>query len=465
MMINIDNHSASLAQLIINDKFFLSLYKKINMSPYRFIYSSLLYLLLPLVLLRLLFKSRHNKGYHLRIRERLGKVPADVLGKNIIWLHAVSVGETIAAKPLVDRLLKDYPQHSLLITSTTPTGSATVNKLFAKRVLHSYFPYDLPSLVGRFIATVKPQLLIIVETEIWPNLYASCANKNIPILLVNARLSKKSTQQYLRIKSLVSETLSYATLIAVRSEEDRQHFLSLGASVKQLELTGNIKFDIILEKTILTQGQLLRTQWGIERPVWVAASTHAGEDEILLAIFQQLKQRFPTLLLIIVPRHPERFNSVEKLLSTSPYLIQKRSDNKPFLYNTDIILGDSMGEMLLWYAATDIAFIGGSLVKTGGHNPLEATALGVPVVSGHFIFNFNDIYPPLCKAQIAWVEKTPNAIQERIIKSLTNRIVINQKSTFPSLTEKHDIKRKCNKFMRLHKGVVDKLSLQVKKYL
>ncbi len=435
------------------------------MSLYRFIYSVLLYLLLPLILLRLLLKSRYNKEYRFRIKERLGRVPSDVLGKKIIWLHAVSVGETIAAKPLIERLLKDYPQHSLLITSTTPTGSATVNKLFAKRVLHSYFPYDLPSFVEPFIAIVKPQLLIVVETEIWPNLYASCANKNIPILLLNARLSKKSTQQYLRIKSLVSETLSYVSLIAVRSEEDGQHFVSLGASIKQLKLTGNIKFDISLEKTILTQGQQLRTQWGIERPVWVVASTHAGEDEILLAIFKQLKQHFPTLLLIIVPRHPERFNLVEKLLSTSPYSIQKRSDNQLFLYSTDIILGDSMGEMLLWYASADIAFIGGSLVKTGGHNPLEATALGVPVISGHFIFNFNDIYPPLCKARIAWVEKTPIAIQERIIKLLTNRVVINQTSTFTALTEKYDIKRKCNKFMRLHNGVVDKLLLQIEKYL
>ena len=435
------------------------------MSPYRFIYSALLYLLLPLVLLRLLLKSRHNKEYRLRIKERLGRVAGDISGKKIIWLHAVSVGETIAAKPLIEGLLQDYPQHSLLITSTTPTGSATVNKLFAKRVLHHYFPYDLPSFVARFIATVKPQLLIIVETEIWPNLYANCAKQHIPILLLNARLSKKSTRQYLRIKSLVSETLSYVSLIAVRSEEDRRHFVSLGASAKQLELTGNIKFDISLEKTILTQGQQLRIQWGIERPVWVAASTHAGEDEALLAIFEQLKQRFPTLLLIIVPRHPERFNLVEKLLITSPYSIQKRSDNKPFLYNTDIILGDSMGEMLLWYAAADIAFVGGSLVKTGGHNPLEATALGVPVISGRFIFNFNDIYPPLCKAKIAWVEKTPDAIEKRIIKLLTNRTVINQESTPTSLIEKYDIKEKCNKFMRLHKGVVDKLLLKIKKYL
>lgn len=435
------------------------------MSSYRFLYSLVLYLLLPFVLLRLLFKSRHNKDYRLRIKERFGQFPAIPLGKNIIWLHAVSVGETIAAKPLINKLLEDYPQYSLLITSTTPTGSATVKKLFAGRVLHSYFPYDLPPLVGRFLRIVKPQLLIIVETEIWPNLYAGCANKGIPILLVNARLSKKSTQQYLRIKPLVSETLSYAKLIAVRSEEDRQHFVSLGASKKQLKLTGNIKFDISVEKERLNQGLQLRRQWGIERPVWVVASTHVGEDAILLEIFNQLKQRFPELLLIIVPRHPERFDDVGQLLATTRYSIQKRSDNRTFLHNTDIILGDSMGEMLLWYAAADVAFIGGSLVKTGGHNPLEATALGLPVVSGHYIFNFSDIYPALCKAEIAWVEKTPDTIQQRITKLLISSRLIKQKLMNSDFAKTDDIKCQCNEFMQSHKGVVEKLLLQLKIYL
>ncbi len=424
------------------------------MSLPRLIYSVVLYFLLPLILLRLLIKSRKNKGYRLRIAERLGWVPTTSKNKKIIWLHAVSVGETIAAKPLINRLLQDHPDYSLLITSTTPTGSATVKKLFSDRVLHSYFPYDLPHLVQRFISRINPQLLIIVETEIWPNLYAACAQKNIPLLLVNARLSTKSTRQYLRLKRLVSETLSYATLIAVRSEEDRQHFLSLGAPTKKLELTGNIKFDIAINKKVSKQGELLKAQWGKERPVWVAASTHAGEDEIILAIFKRLKQSFPMLLLIIVPRHPERFDDVYQLISDSNYQAQKRSNHTLFQPDTDIILGDSMGEMLLWYAAADLAFIGGSLVETGGHNPLEATALGLPVISGCYTFNFNDIYPPLCDAQITWIEQDANHIQQRIIK------VLNLLST-----QRNDFKQQCEYFMRLHQGVVNKLSITIKKHL
>lgn len=424
------------------------------MSLPRLIYSAVLYLLLPIILLRLLIKSRKNKGYRLRMAERLGWVPIPPKKEKTIWLHAVSVGETIAAQPLVERLLRDHPSYSLLITSTTPTGSATVKRLFSNQVRHSYFPYDLPHLVRRFISRINPQILIIVETEIWPNLYAACAQKNIPLLLVNARLSSQSTRQYLHLKRLVSETLSYATLIAVRSEEDRKHFLSLGAPTEKVELTGNIKFDIAVNKEVSKQGKLLKAQWGKERPVWVAASTHAGEDNIILAIFKRLKQSFPTLLLIIVPRHPERFDDVEQLISASKFQTQKRTEHALFRADTDIILGDSMGEMLLWYAAAEFAFIGGSLIETGGHNPLEATALGIPVISGSYTFNFNDVYPPLCDVQIAWIEQDANHIQQRIIKILN--LSINQKS---------DFKQQCADFMRLHQGVVNKLSAQITKYL
>ena len=424
------------------------------MSLPRLIYSALLYFLLPLILLRLLIKSRKNKGYRLRITERLGSVKTHPKDKKVIWLHAVSVGEAIAAKPLIKRLLQDHPDYALLITSTTPTGLATVKKLFSNQVIQSYFPYDLPSLIQRFMARVDPQLLIIVETEIWPNLYAACAKKNIPLLLVNARLSSKSTRQYLRLKPLVSETLSYATLIAVRSKEDKQHFLSLGASVEKIELTGNIKFDIVVKKEVEKQAKLLKKQWGEKRFVWVAASTHAGEDKIILAIFKRLKQSFPTLLLIIVPRHPERFDDVYQLLTTSHYSVQKRSDEARFQADVDIILGDSMGEMLLWYATANIAFIGGSLVQTGGHNPLEATVLGTPVISGPHTFNFNDIYPPLCHAQIAWIEQDATHIQQRIIKILNL-----------STNQRRDYKQKCSYFMQSQQGVINKLSVQIKQHL
>lgn len=412
------------------------------MSLGRFIYSCALYLLLPFVLLRLLLKSRRNKHYRQGIKERLGWLPFTLPRKKVIWVHAVSVGETIAAKPLIEELLTTHSQQTLLVTTTTPTGSETVKRLFGDRVLHCYFPYDLPHIIKRFTNKLKPSLLIVIETEIWPNLYATCSQKNIPVLMVNARLSTRSTQQYLRIRSLVKETLSYTTLIAARSAEDKQHFLSLGAPTHLVEKVGNIKFDINIDKHQLDQDYQLKSHWGKHRKVWVAASTHEGEDTIIVEIFKQLRRYTPDLLLIIVPRHPERFDDVYNLLLTSDYLIHKRSDKAHFNKNTDIILGDSMGELLLWYAVADIAFIGGSLVKTGGHNPLEATALGVPVVSGPYIFNFNDIYPPLCEAKIAWVGKNKNEIQSQL-KAL--------------LGDGDHFKPRCETFMKQHNGVVKKL--------
>lgn len=414
------------------------------MSLSRFAYSTLLYLLLPFVLLRLVLKSRKNKQYRLRIKERLGYVSFGLKEENIIWIHAVSVGETIASKPLVEQLLKQYPAHKVLITSTTPTGSETITRLFDDKVLHCYFPYDLPHIIKRYIKKVRPSLLIIVETEIWPNLYHHCKSQHIPVLMVNARLSSRSTQQYLRIKKLVRETLSCTSLIAVRSFEDKQHFLSLGAPHEKVKLLGNIKFDIEINRNSLEKkGYKLKKQWGKDRKVWVAASTHDGEDEIILDIYKHLKQHFPHLLLIIVPRHPERFDAVYSLLNSSNYLVQRRSDNSKFNHHTDIILGDSMGELLLWYATANIAFIGGSLVKTGGHNPLEATALGIPVVSGAHIFNFNDIYPILCNEKLAWIENTQNDIENKIIKILQS--------------ENSHFKKYCDQFMRQHHGVVSKL--------
>lgn len=420
------------------------------MSPSRLAYSLLLYLLLPLILLRLVLKSRKNKNYRLRIPERLGKSRHLTSKKPIIWLHAVSVGEAIAAKPLIEQLLEAYPHYSLLVTSTTPTGSDTVTRLFGEKILHSYFPYDLPHVVSAFIGTVKPKLLIIVETEIWPNLYASCSQKNIPILMVNARLSKRSTAQYQRIKPLIQETLSHTALISVRSREDERHFLSLGAPQDHIERAGNIKFDIAIDHTNDDQVKVLKSQWG-NRKVWVAASTHKNEDEIIVAIFTRLKQSIPDLLLILVPRHPERFKDVLTLISTTAFTIQTRSENKAFTSNTDIILGDSMGELLLWYAASDVAFIGGSLVEIGGHNPLEATALGIPVVSGPHTFNFTDIYPPLCTANIAWVEQNNNDITNRLKQLLCNENV--------------DFKQRCRQLMQQHKGSVTKLMTHIKSLL
>ncbi|WML91702.1 lipid IV(A) 3-deoxy-D-manno-octulosonic acid transferase [Thiothrix lacustris] len=361
----------------------------------RSLYTALMYLLSPLFILRLLWRSRANSAYRQRIAERFG---FGTVSGSCIWLHAVSVGETIAARPLVERLLKEFPQHTLLVTTTTPTGSDTVKRLFGERVKHCYLPYDLPGSLARLLGRVQPTLLVVMETEIWPNLYAACAQRNIPLLLANARLSERSVRGYARLGQLVRETLANVSLIAARGGQDAFHFLQLGAYSERVVVCGNIKFDLQVPAGLVEQGQQLRQQWGASRPVWVAASTHQGEDEMILRVFARLREVLPDLLLIVVPRHPERFDAVARLCADSHFPSVRRSTGSAFAADTAIIVGDSMGEMLLWYASATLAFIGGSLVAHGGHNPLEAAAFGLPVVSGVHVHNFADIFPPLCEA-------------------------------------------------------------------
>lgn len=365
------------------------------MTVWRILYTVLMYLLTPLFVLRLLWRSRANLAYRQRMAERFGFAPTL---RPCLWLHAVSVGETIAARPLVERLLKDYPQYPLLVTTTTPTGSDTVKRLFGERVEHCYLSYDLPDALGRFLRRTSPVCAIVMETEIWPNLYAACAQRNIPLMLANARLSERSVRGYARVSTLVQETLANVSLIVARGEQDAWHFQQLGAYSEQVTVCGNIKFDLQIPAGLVEQGQQLRQQWGVNRSVWVAASTHQGEDEIILRVFAQLREHLPELLLIIVPRHPERFDAVARLCADSGMASVRRSTGGVVLPETAILVGDSMGEMLLWYACADVACIGGSLVAHGGHNPLEAAAFGIPVVSGVHVHNFADIFPPLCAA-------------------------------------------------------------------
>lgn len=383
------------------------------MSIYRFIYTIVLYCLTPLIIVRLLIRSRHQSAYRQRIAERfacfppLAKVPR-------ICLHAVSVGETIAAKPLIEQLLTAYPEHRLLITTTTPTGSATVKRLFAERVEHVYFPYDTLGSVERFLSRAQPEKVIIMETEIWPNFYAACQQQQIALMMVNARLSQRSTKAYLKVRPLIAETLQRVCFIAARDQTDIPHFQVLGAKPASLHAVGNIKYDLSVPESHITLGQSFKLQWGAQRLVLVAASTHQGEDEPLLAAYLRLKATFPHLLLILIPRHPERFDHVANMIKEQSLSYQRRSQYQPFLPNIDVILGDSLGEMFTWFAVSDLVFMGGSLVETGGHNPLEPAVLGKPVVSGSFIFNFNNIFAQLTEQQAAWVEQDIEGVSRRI---------------------------------------------------
>ena len=380
------------------------------MPVYRLLYSLFGYLVFPATLLRLFWRSRQNPLISEHWQQRLGFIELSQSPR--IWLHAVSVGEAIAAKPLIEALLLEYPQHKLLITNTTATGYAVTTRFFGGRVEQCYFPYDLNSIVKRFLSRSMPALFIVMETEIWPNLLHHCKQRRIPTLIANARLSERSTKKYSKVLPLITATLGKVLMIACRNEQDANNFKMLGATSKQLEVVGNIKFDVDIKVTNNSHLSL-RDHLGERCKIWVAASTHRGEDEIILGCFSALKKQHDNLVLVLVPRHPERFNEVFDLC-TSSFQTQRRSSNIPFYKNFEIILGDSIGEMDYWYASADIVFLGGSFSNTGGHNPLEASVYGTPVVTGPTIFNFEDVYEVLCEAKVAWLEKTPTDLIKRL---------------------------------------------------
>ncbi len=356
----------------------------------RKLYTLLLYLLAPLVILRLAWRSLRAPDYRRRWLERFGTIePA--LGERVIWIHAVSVGEVQAAEPVVQALLEQRPDYSILITTVTPTGSARVTALFGDEVAHVYAPYDLPGAVSRFFQRVRPQLAIVMETELWPNLFHACQQRAIPLLLINARLSERSEAGYRRVRGLAAQTLSAVNEIAAQSELDAGRFINIGADQGTVTVTGNLKFEQRVPPSLLERAEVLRRDWGVGRTVWVAGSTHEGEDELLLDAFRQLRERFSDCLLVLVPRHPERFESVAELCRQKNYNTLLRSAAVPCTPATEVYIGDSMGELPLFYAASDVAFVGGSLVPHGGHNMLEPAALGVPVVTGPHVFNFVEI--------------------------------------------------------------------------
>ena len=365
--------------------------------PLRKLYTLLLYLLTPFVIARLAWRGIRAPDYRRRWPERFGTIkPA--LGERVIWIHAVSVGEVLATEPVVQALLEQYPEHSILVTTVTPTGSARVTALFGNAVAHVYAPYDLPGAVSKFLDRVRPQLAIVMETELWPNLFHACQQRSVPLLLVNARLSERSVAGYQRVRSLASQTLSAVTEIAAQSELDADRFRSLGADERRIKVTGNMKFEQRIPPSLLERAEVLRRDWGVGRAVWVAGSTHEGEDEQLLDVFRQLRQQFMDCLLVLVPRHPERFETVTELCRHRGYNTVLRSEGVSCTPDTEVFIGDSMGELPLFYAASDVAFVGGSLVRHGGHNLLEPAALGVPVVTGPYVFNFVEICELLLQA-------------------------------------------------------------------
>ncbi|CAI8998112.1 KDO transferase [Pseudomonas chlororaphis] len=366
----------------------------------RTLYTALFYLGLPLVAIRLWLRARKAPAYARRVGERFSwGLPAMQPGG--IWVHAVSVGESIAAAPMIRALLARYPQLPITVTCMTPTGSERIQALFANepRIQHCYLPYDLPCAAARFLDRVRPKLAVIMETELWPNHIHQCAKRGIPVALANGRLSERSAKGYGRFNKLTAPMLAQMSLFAVQTEAEAERFRQLGARPETVEVTGSIKFDLSIDPQLLVRASELRQQWQAgERPVWIAASTHEGEDAVVLDAHRQLLASHPDALLILVPRHPERFNSVFELCRQQGFVTIRRSSAEPVSASTSVLLGDTMGELLFLYALADSAFVGGSLVPNGGHNLLEPAALAKPVLSGPHLFNFLEIATMLREA-------------------------------------------------------------------
>lgn len=348
--------------------------------------------MLPLILLRLLWRGWKAPAYRYRIAERFGFFTAPQQ-KNGLWIHAVSVGESIAAAPIIEHFLANHPSLPVIVTTMTPTGSERVKAMFGDRVFHVYAPYDLPDAVTRFLKRVQPSVAVIMETEIWPNMVCETAAMGIPVILANARLSARSAFGYARFTKFRQSVFSQFAQVVAQSADDGARFVDLGVTPTRLTVSGSIKFDLTIPEALRAEAEDLRAAWFGSRPVWIAASTHAGEDEILLSAHRELLQGQPRALLLLVPRHPERFNKVAGLISASGFSFQRRSDNKDGVSAEDaqVVLGDTMGELLLLLGCADIAFVGGSLFEHGGHNTLEPAAWGLPVLSGNSDFNFTEI--------------------------------------------------------------------------
>ena len=378
----------------------------------RHLYTFFLYMLSPFIVLRLCWKSRQLPAYRHRISERFSLIKQESTPVDI-WLHAVSLGEVVAATPLIEALLAK--QWRVLVTTMTPTGSAHVLKRFEKRVAHQYLPYDLPWCLRRFFKAFKPRLGIVMETELWPNLINQAKNLPIPLLLVNARLADRAFKQYEKIGFLFKPVLNQLTAILAQSDEDAKRFMKLGASEKIVQVFGNMKFDLQLRVSENNDCRQLKEQWGVARAVVIAASTHDNEEKQLLSHLAQLKAEIPDVLILFAPRHPERFQLVYQLSQELGFKTGLRSQPATIDANTEVVVADSLGELLNFYQQSDYAFVGGSLVPIGGHNVLEPIAVQVPVFCGPYMQNSKSICQDLLEAEAMIMSQNVEELIDAII--------------------------------------------------
>jgi len=356
----------------------------------RFAYQLLVYLATPFVFLFWLWRGFTRKGYHDRLGQRFGVGFPDIRSGSV-WIHAVSVGEVQAAAPLIKALKDRIPSRAVVVTTVTPTGAERVRRLFGDEVVHCFAPFETPGAVRRFFDRIRPELAVIIETELWPNLYAECGRRRVPLVLASARISPRSVARYRHLTPLFREALSHGIIIAAQSEQDAQRFRDLGAAPARTFVTGNIKFDVEIDESLAARGRQFAAEYFPGRSVWIAASTHAGEEQIVLTAHRRLLAAVPDALLVLVPRHPERFPAVADMIREQGLDFVSRTGGERCSAGTRVFLGDTMGELPLFYAASDIAFVAGSLVPIGGHNLLEPASLGLPILTGPHLFNAEDI--------------------------------------------------------------------------
>lgn len=388
----------------------------------RISYSLLLYLLIPLVIIRLLLRSLKLPAYRHRISERFGFGSSLISHKKTLWIHAVSLGEAQAALLIVNAVREKNDWSQILLTTTTTTGAELVQAAINNNpnLIHRYAPYDLPDAINRFIKRTQPNLLIIIETELWPNLIHACHKRNIPVIIGNARLSARSMRGYQYFSLLIKTTLQEVTAIAAQSQADAERFKRLGACPERLWVTGNIKFDLMLPNNRQEQFLSLKQNFNLQRPIWIAASTHHGEEEIILAAHVTLRQTIKNALLILVPRHPERFIQVTKLSVKNGFSTRSWSEHSVVPDSCAVYIGDTTGWLTIFYGLAKLAFIGGSLVPVGGHNPLEAAVFGMPIIFGTHRFNFTEITQILLDAHAAFEVQDQDTFAAKLLELFNN---------------------------------------------
>lgn len=395
----------------------------------RWLYTFLLTIVSPFLMWSLYRKRDGKPSVGARWKEHFGFTPPLETNKSPIWIHAVSVGETLSVSPLIKKLKSQYPDQPIVITTTTPTGAEQAAKLQGIAE-HRYMPFDFSFAIRGFLNAIKPSQLLIMETELWPNTLHTVARSGIPITVINARLSERSCQRYAKVQPIFNMLAKNLTRVLCQYPDDAQRFIRLGVAKEKIFVTGSIKFDIDIDQTTIQKGQQLRSNLGRNRPIWIAASTHQGEDEQVLAAHAEVLKEHPNALLILVPRHPERFNAVFELCKTQFISVRRTETESELDPEVQVYLGDTMGEMLVLMGAADICFMGGSLLgdKVGGHNMLEPAALGKPVLTGPSYYNFTDITEQLIKAEGLEVVTTAKAISKSISQVFNDKNVLHSKS-------------------------------------